>query len=212
MRAYAGALLGGRMPTAALRASMARSADGPLRDRQRLRVSDNNCAFRSRVPVPPHWHASVDARGVRQRRRGVVPRSARTPSLAASDAKPRGSGRSDVLRFRLLHKAIYVHIHDSCFTGNSTAFRRIEAQKQKPSRDGRQCDEAKLGVRVSEERLRRDVRSCSGRPRPDAKRRPRPSWTRAARPLMDVPGGAVLAHPQKPSAAFPDATLVRARH
>ena len=55
---------------------------------------------------------------------------------------------------------------------------------------------------------RRDVRRRSGRLRPDASRRPSPSWTRNARPKMDVPGGALLAQarrsraPLSPMGAF----------
>jgi hypothetical protein len=62
---------------------------------------------------------------------------------------------------------------------------------------------SKLGVRAGRSEIRRDVRRRSERSE-DASRRPSPSWTRTARPLMDVPGGfAPGDSPQKPSVRSP---------
>ena len=53
------------------------------------------------------------------------------------------------------------------------------------------------------------VRSCSGRLRPDAKRRPRTPWTRAARPEAFVRRAGHLPHPLQPSARRSRAPLSR---
>jgi len=92
------------MPTAALRASMARSADGSLRDRQQVRREERHQASRSRAPVPPRWQPGEDARCARQRRLGVVPRSTRTPSSTSAQPEPRTTDldQGEVVASRLL--------------------------------------------------------------------------------------------------------------
>jgi hypothetical protein len=91
---YAGALLGGRMPTAALRASMARSADGSLRDRQGIREK-RSIVQAGRGPLfRLASNRALRARCARQRRLGVVPRSTRTPSLTSAQPQP-GTGELD---------------------------------------------------------------------------------------------------------------------
>ena len=71
MRAYAGALLGGRMPTAALRASMARSAFGSLRDRQSIQLGEEHPC----KPVAGPSSASLARERGRSRRAATPPRS-----------------------------------------------------------------------------------------------------------------------------------------
>jgi hypothetical protein len=77
---------------------------------------------------------------------------------------------------------------------------RIILPLQKPS----VAVDFKLGAAGGRAWGRRDVRSCSGRPRTDAKRRPSPSWTRIARPKTGVPAEPEPVLPRKPSGHLPD--------
>jgi hypothetical protein len=91
---YAGALLGGRMPPAALRASMARSADGSLRDRQQIR-GKSGMVQAGRGPLfrlAGNRAKTPGALGNTGRPRlGVVPRSTRTPSSTSAQPQPRAA-------------------------------------------------------------------------------------------------------------------------
>ena len=153
-----GAILGGRMPTAALRAAMARSASGALRDQ--LPESW------SLAPVPTRWQPSADARCASLHGRTLPrkrSRSPRAPSLHLPQAEMgalgvwRGLGSDDssparrCLELQRTWRGNFLHLQES---------------------DGAQGEGCVPTV---------GVWSCSGRPRPDAKRRPRATWARSAR-------------------------------
>ena len=175
MRAYAGALLGGRMPTAALRAlrprrppchparfarpRMARSASGSLRDRR-------------------------TGRGPLFRLAGARAETLAALGDAAEESSPAPPARRAWLRLiPAIHLGGAGRILLSLASARrfASALLTVASGVTKPS-----SARGRAGL------IRRDGWSRSGRLRPDARRHTSPSWTGEARPLMDDPGGALL--------------------
>jgi hypothetical protein len=143
-----------RMPTAALRASMARSAAGASRDGTRRAKPAESHAFAGRRPRPELASNRARTLGARVLHGRTLPRNRPHPARAPS-WHPR-------IEFQLSSRSVK---------------REHPTSQPLHGSDGAQGERSVPTV---------GVRSRSGRPRPDAKRRPRATWARIARPKARV--------------------------